>query len=56
MIFHLAAIVSGDAEANFEKGYKINFNGSWALFEAIRLEGQNVAATSRALSSPPAWR
>ncbi len=32
VIFHLAAIVSGDAEANFEKGYKINFNGSWALF------------------------
>jgi D-erythronate 2-dehydrogenase len=38
VIFHLAAIVSGDAEANFEKGYKINFNGSWALFEAIRQE------------------
>src|SRR5882757_3560627 len=34
VIFHLAGIVSGDAEANFEKGYKINFNGSWALFEA----------------------
>ena len=38
VIFHLAAIVSGDAEANFEKGYRINFNGSWALFEAIRQE------------------
>src|SRR5438093_13029051 len=40
VIFHLAAIVSGDAEANFEKGYRINFNGSWALLEAIRLEGE----------------
>jgi nucleoside-diphosphate-sugar epimerase len=40
VIFHLAAIVSGDAEANFEKGYKINFNGSWALLEAVRLQGQ----------------
>ena len=40
VIFHLAAIVSGDAEANFEKGYRINFNGSWALLEAVRLEGE----------------
>jgi nucleoside-diphosphate-sugar epimerase len=40
VVFHLAAIVSGDAEANFEKGYKINFNGSWALLEAVRLETQ----------------
>src|SRR5258708_15075595 len=40
VIFHLAAIVSGDAEANFEKGYKINFNGSWALLEAIRQESE----------------
>ena len=40
VIFHLAAIVSGDAEANFEKGYKINFNGSWALLQAIQVEGQ----------------
>ena len=47
VIFHLAAIVSGDAEANFEKGYKINFNGSWALFEAIRLEGQRRAYKPR---------
>ena len=50
VIFHLAAIVSGDAEANFEKGYKINFNGSWALFEAIRQErekdSQNGGQTS----------
>ncbi len=43
VIFHLAAIVSGDAEANFEKGYRINFNGSWALFEAIRQEGEKEA-------------
>src|SRR6201996_6633436 len=40
VIFHLAAIVSGDAEANFEKGYRINFNGSWSLLEAIRQEGE----------------
>ena len=39
-IFHLAAIVSGEAEADFEKGYRVNLDGTRALFEAIRLEGQ----------------
>jgi len=36
VIFHLAAIVSGEAEANFEKGYRINLDGTRFLFEAIR--------------------
>lgn len=39
VIFHLAAVVSGEAEAEFDKGYRINFDGSRALFEAIRQEG-----------------
>ena len=39
MIFHLAAIVSGEAEANFEKGYQINLDGTRYLFEAIRKAG-----------------
>lgn len=39
LIFHLAAIVSGEAEADFEKGYRINMDGTRSLFEAIRLEG-----------------
>ena len=39
LIFHLAAIVSGEAEADFEKGYRVNLDGTRALFEAIRLEG-----------------
>lgn len=38
LIFHLAAIVSGEAEADFEKGYKVNLDGTRFLFEAIRLE------------------
>jgi D-erythronate 2-dehydrogenase len=38
MIVHLAAIVSGEAEADFERGYRINLDGTRALFEAIRLE------------------
>jgi nucleoside-diphosphate-sugar epimerase len=36
VIFHLAAIVSGEAEENFEKGYAVNFDGTRYLFEAIR--------------------
>ncbi len=39
VIFHLAAIVSGEAEANFEKGYAINLDGTRHLFEAIRQVG-----------------
>ena len=39
LIFHLAAIVSGEAEADFEKGYRINLDGTRLLLEAIRLEG-----------------
>lgn len=36
VIFHLAAIVSGEAELDFEKGTRINLDGSRALLEAIR--------------------
>jgi len=39
VIFNLAAIVSGEAEADFEKGYRINLDGMRNLLEAIRLEG-----------------
>jgi D-erythronate 2-dehydrogenase len=39
LIFHLAAVVSGEAEAQFEKGYSINLDGSRNLFEAIRKQG-----------------
>jgi nucleoside-diphosphate-sugar epimerase len=39
MIFHLAAVVSGEAEADFEKGYRINLDGTRYLFEAVRREG-----------------
>jgi nucleoside-diphosphate-sugar epimerase len=39
MIFHLAAVVSGEAEADFEKGYRINLDGTRFLFEAVRKEG-----------------
>ena len=39
LIFHLAAIVSGEAELDFDKGYAINLDGTRHLFEAIRKEG-----------------
>lgn len=39
VVYHLAAIVSGDAEANFDKGYRINLDGTRQLFEAIRAVG-----------------
>ncbi len=39
LIYHLAAIVSGEAEADFYKGYRINLDGTRYLFEAIRHEG-----------------
>jgi D-erythronate 2-dehydrogenase len=36
VIFHLAAIVSGEAELDFDKGNRVNLDGSRALLEAIR--------------------
>ena len=40
VIFHLAAVVSAEAELNFEKGTRINLDGSRALIEAIRAAGK----------------
>ena len=39
LIFHLAAVVSGEAEADFDKGYRVNLDGTRRLFEAIRKVG-----------------
>jgi nucleoside-diphosphate-sugar epimerase len=39
VIFHLAAIVSGEAEADFDKGYRINLDGTRYLFDSIRRVG-----------------
>lgn len=36
VIFHLAAIVSGEAEMDFDKGYRINLDGTRLLFDAVR--------------------
>ncbi len=39
VIFHLAGVVSGEAELDFEKGMRVNLDGSRTLFEAIRALG-----------------
>jgi D-erythronate 2-dehydrogenase len=39
-IFHLAGVVSGEAEVDFDKGYRVNLDGTRALFEAIRAIGE----------------
>jgi D-erythronate 2-dehydrogenase len=36
VVLHLAAVVSGQAEADFELGYRVNLDGTRALLEAIR--------------------
>ena len=38
-IFHLAGVVSGEAELDFDKGYRVNLDGTRALLEAIRKAG-----------------
>lgn len=35
VIFHLAAIVSGEAESDFEKGYRVNLVGTQNVFDAV---------------------
>jgi nucleoside-diphosphate-sugar epimerase len=39
VIFHLAAVLSGEAEADFEQGYRVNLDGTRLLLEAIRAAG-----------------
>ncbi len=49
VVFHLAAVLSGEAEADFEKGYRVNLDGTRLLLDAIRAIG---TATARGSSSP----
>jgi D-erythronate 2-dehydrogenase len=39
VVFHLAGVVSGEAELDFNKGYRVNLDGTRALLEAIRATG-----------------
>jgi D-erythronate 2-dehydrogenase len=36
VILHTAAVVSGEAETDFDKGYRINLSGTRYLFDAVR--------------------
>ena len=40
VIYLLAAIVSGEAEQDFDKGWNVNARGTWELLEAIRQVGE----------------
>jgi nucleoside-diphosphate-sugar epimerase len=56
VVFHLAAIVSGEAEQDFDKGYRINMDGTRRLLEAVRTAGHKprlVFASSIAVFGAP---
>ncbi len=56
IVMHLAAIVSGEAEADFDKGYQVNFDGTRLLLDAIRLQNTHprvVYASSIAVYGAP---
>lgn len=47
IVFHLAAIVSGEAEKEFTKGWDINARGSWQLLEALQSEHESSGGNYR---------
>jgi nucleoside-diphosphate-sugar epimerase len=56
VVFHLAAVVSGEAEQDFDKGYRVNLDGTRALLEALRAAGSKprlVFASSIAVFGAP---
>lgn len=57
VVVHLAAVVSGEAEADMAKGYAVNLDGARALLESIGAEvdyrPRLVFASSLAVFGPP---
>ncbi len=58
VIFDLAAVVSGEAEDDFEKGYRVNLDAARLLFEAARASAPGycprlVFSSSIAVFGPP---
>jgi nucleoside-diphosphate-sugar epimerase len=58
VIFDLAAVVSGEAEIDFEKGYRVNLDATRHLLEAVRTAGDDyrprlVFSSSVAVFGPP---
>jgi nucleoside-diphosphate-sugar epimerase len=57
-VFHLAAIVSGEAEANTDLGYRVNLDGTRAVLDACRALGtapRLIFASSLAVLTNNAW-
>ncbi len=58
VVFHLAAVLSGESEADLEKGYRVNLDGTRLLFDAVRAVGSGyrprvVFASSIAVFGAP---
>lgn len=57
VIIHLAAVVSGEAEVDFDKGYRVNLDAMRAMLDAIRAVPdwcpRLVYASSLAVFGPP---
>ena len=56
VVFHLAAVVSAEAETDFDKGMRVNLDGTRQLFDAIRLapgQPRVVYASSIAVFGAP---
>ncbi len=56
LVYHLAAVVSGQAEAEFDTGYSANLDMTRALAEALRGLGTNprlIFSSSLAVYGPP---
>jgi len=51
VIFHLAAVVSGEAEIDMDKGYRVNLDGMRFLLDAIRAEQTKAAYKPRVVFS-----
>jgi nucleoside-diphosphate-sugar epimerase len=53
-VFHLAAIVSGQAEADTDLGYRVNLDGTRAVLDACRAwerrPGSSLPARSRSMA------
>ncbi len=57
LVFHTAGVVSGEAESDLEKGYRVNLDGSRLLLDAIRRQADYrprlIFTSSIAVFGPP---
>lgn len=56
MVFHLASVVSGEAETDFDLGYRVNLDGGRRLLDGLRANGNRprfVFASSGAVYGGP---